>query len=67
MLRRIKRAAFLITIFTENLMRSLRPLAALLLALSLAACAAQQAQTDLTPPPKKPLDAKTQLETGRRY
>lgn len=48
-------------------MRSLRPLAALLLALSLAACAAPQAQPDLTPPPKKPLDAKTQLETGRKY
>jgi hypothetical protein len=50
---------------TENLpMLSLRPLAAILLALSLAACAAQS-QPDLTPPPKKPLDAKTQLETGR--
>lgn len=45
-------------------MLSLRPLAAILLALSLAACAAQS-QPDLTPPPKKPLDAKTQLETGR--
>jgi predicted small lipoprotein YifL len=47
-------------------MRSLRPFAAILLALSLAACAAQS-QPDLTPPPKKPLDAKTQLETGRKY
>jgi hypothetical protein len=47
-------------------MRSLRPFAAILIALSLAACAAQS-QPDLTPPPKKPLDAKTQLETGRKY
>ncbi|WP_201281712.1 hypothetical protein [Methylosinus sp. Ce-a6] len=47
-------------------MRSLRQLAAILLALSLAACAAQS-QPDPTPPPKKPLDAKTQLETGRKY
>jgi hypothetical protein len=50
-------------------MRLLRSFAALLLALSLAACAQAQSQPqpDLTPPPKKPLDAKTQLETGRRY
>lgn len=48
-------------------MHSLRLLAALLLALSLAACASAQPQPDLTPPPKKPLDAKTQLETGRQY
>jgi hypothetical protein len=34
--------------------------------LSLAACASQpQPQADLTPPARK-LDAKTQLETGRR-
>lgn len=32
-------------------------------ALSLAACAASQAQPDLTPPPKK-CDAKTTLEYG---
>lgn len=50
-------------------MRSLRPFAALLLALSVAACAAPQAQPqpDFPPPVKKPLDAKTQLETGRKY
>lgn len=48
-------------------MRSLRPLAALLLAFALAACATAQPQPDLTPPAKKPLDAKTQLETGRKY
>lgn len=47
-------------------MRALRPVAAILLALSLAACAAQS-QPDLTPPPGKPLDAKTQLETGRTH
>ena len=47
--------------------RLLRPAAALLIALSLAACAAQSQTADLTPPPKKPLDAKTQLETGRKY
>ncbi len=35
-----------------------------LFCLSLAACATQQ--QDLTPPPAKPLDAKTKLESGRR-
>lgn len=45
-----------------------RPLIAVLIALSLAACAAQSQQyTDIQPPPKKQLDAKTQLETGRKY
>ena len=45
-----------------------RPLIALLIALSLAACAAQSQQyTDIQPPPKKQLDAKTQLESGRKY
>jgi hypothetical protein len=50
-------------------MRLLRPLAALLLALSIAACARAQSQpqADFPPPAKKPLDAKTQLETGRKY
>jgi hypothetical protein len=33
---------------------------------ALAACATTP-PADLTPPPRKPLDAKTQLETGRRY
>jgi hypothetical protein len=46
-------------------MLSLRPLAAILVALSVAACAAQS-QPDLTPPPTRPLDAKTQLESGHR-
>ena len=44
-----------------------RPLAAIMIALSLAACAAQSQTADLQPPPKKPLDAKTQLETGRKF
>ena len=46
------------------------PLAALIAALSLAGCAGNPepppANVDLTPT-KRPLDAKTQLETGRRY
>jgi hypothetical protein len=45
-----------------------RTLAAVSLALSLAACAPPPPpQADLTPPPHKKLDAKTQLETGRTY
>ncbi|MDB5570715.1 MAG: hypothetical protein JWN93_1898 [Hyphomicrobiales bacterium] len=44
---------------------------AALLALGLSACASARSQpdagVDLTPPPKRQLDAKTQLETGRRY
>ena len=46
------------------------PLAFLVAALSLAGCAShpepQPSGIDLTPA-KRPLDAKTQLETGRRY
>lgn len=47
------------------------PLAAFIAALSLAGCASNPeppppANVDLTPT-KRPLDAKTQLETGRRY
>ena len=46
----------------------IKPLLALLVALSLAACAAQpQPYVDIQPPPKKQLDAKTQLESGRKY
>lgn len=38
---------------------------AALIAASLAACAsAPAAQPDLTPPPRRPVDAKTQLEYG---
>ena len=46
------------------------PLAAFALALALAGCASnpepQPANVELTPQ-KRPLDAKTQLEPGRRY
>jgi hypothetical protein len=46
-----------------------RSFVAISLALSLAACAAAPPppQADLSPPPHKKLDAKTQLETGRTY
>lgn len=46
-----------------------RSLVVLGLALSLAACAPPPPppQADLTPPPHKKLDAKTQLETGHNY
>jgi hypothetical protein len=46
-----------------------RSLVALGLTLSLAACAPPPPppQADLTPPPHKKLDAKTQLETGHTY
>jgi hypothetical protein len=50
--------------------RFLRPLILVAFAASLAGCASQPAptaQAELTPPPKKQLDAKTQLETGRKY
>ena len=47
-------------------MKFFRPVACLLL-FALAACAAQQPAPDLTPPPRKPADAKTQLESGRQY
>lgn len=45
-------------------------LAAVLAALSVAGCASApppQAVASPDPPPRKPLDAKTQLETGRRF
>ncbi|HYA73828.1 MAG TPA: hypothetical protein VEF36_11805 [Roseiarcus sp.] len=45
-----------------------RSLIALSLALSLAACAAAPPPPpQIAPPAKKPLDAKTQLETGKTY
>jgi len=53
--------------------RFIRPLIVVALAASLGACASKPepqpapSQYDLKAPPKKPLDAKTQLETGRRY
>jgi starvation-inducible outer membrane lipoprotein len=46
--------------------RILRPLAALAVALSLAACASAPPPVDNPPPPpKRHYDAKTQLETGK--
>ena len=46
--------------------RIFRPLIALTLALAIAGCAtAPQPEPDLTPPPRKALDPRTQLETGR--
>jgi hypothetical protein len=49
-------------------MRLLRPLLASMFVLSIAACASQpQPEPDFTPPQKKRLDAKTQLETARHY
>ena len=48
------------------LTRLTRCLAALGLTLAIAACATAPA-ADIQPPPMKQLDAKTQLESGRRY
>jgi hypothetical protein len=46
----------------------IRSLLAVSLALALAACAAAPPPPPaVAPPPKKPLDAKTQLETGHTY
>jgi hypothetical protein len=49
--------------------RILRSLALAALALSVAACAPPPPppQADIVAPHKKPLDAKTQLETGKTY
>ena len=58
----------------SKMQRFIRPLVIVALAASLGACASKpepqpepSTQYDLTAPPKKPFDAKTQLETGRRY
>ena len=40
---------------------------AVLFTLSVAACAANPPVADIQPPPRKPLDAKTQLENGKKY
>lgn len=45
--------------------KTVRGAVAAVLLLALAACASSQAQSDLNPPPRK-LDAKTQLESGKR-
>ncbi|HZH11029.1 MAG TPA: hypothetical protein VEZ24_11745 [Microvirga sp.] len=47
-------------------MSILSRLVALGLTLAVAACATAPA-ADLTPPPRKMTDAKTQLESGKRY
>jgi hypothetical protein len=50
------------------LIRMTRGLVALGLTLAIAACATTPPPAaDLTPPPRKAYDAKTQLESGRRY
>jgi hypothetical protein len=55
------------TILSEFLTMSiLSRLVALGLTLAIAACATAPA-VDLTPPPRKMTDAKTQLESGKRY
>jgi hypothetical protein len=52
----------------EAMNRTIRSLALVALALSLAACAAAPPPVAvIEPPAKKPLDAKTQLETGKTY
>jgi hypothetical protein len=48
------------------LTRLTRGLVAVGLTLAIVACATAPA-ADLTPPPVKQLDAKTQLESGKRY
>jgi hypothetical protein len=47
-------------------MSILSRIAAIGLTLAIAACATAPA-ADLTPPPRKAMDAKTQLESGKRY
>ena len=47
-------------------MSILSRITALGLTLAIAACATAPA-ADLTPPPRKAMDAKTQLESGKRY
>ena len=49
-----------------NSMSPVTRIAAVLLTLAVAACATAPA-ADLTPPPPKQMDAKTQLESGRKF
>ena len=53
----------------DIMIRTVRSLALVALALSLAACAPPPPppSADIVAPAKKPLDAKTQLETGKTY
>ncbi|WP_198411840.1 hypothetical protein [Microvirga flavescens] len=48
------------------MIKNLTRIVAVGLALSVAACAAT-ATPDLTPPPRKATDAKTQLESGKKF
>lgn len=47
-------------------MSNLTRILAVGLSLAIAACATAPASTDLTPPPRKAYDAKTQLESGKK-
>lgn len=50
------------------MMNRLTRIVALGLTLAIAACATTPPPAaDMTPPPRKALDAKTQLETGKKY
>ncbi|MGO4705449.1 hypothetical protein AB4072_06690 [Microvirga sp. 2MCAF38] len=48
------------------MLKSLTRIVAVGLTLTIAACAAT-ATPDLTPPPRKTTDAKTQLESGKKF
>jgi hypothetical protein len=49
-----------------SMLNRLTRIVAISLTLAVAACATTPPAADLTPPPRKPYDAKTQLESGRR-
>jgi len=51
---------------THSLTRSVRLAVLGLMAATLAACASAPASQDMSPPQRKGMDAKTQLESGRR-
>ncbi|HST94420.1 MAG TPA: hypothetical protein VLJ78_06550 [Microvirga sp.] len=48
------------------MLNRLTRIVAISLTLAVAACATTPPAADLTPPPRKPYDAKTQLESGRK-